>query len=259
MVRELEFHRPQRSLQYNDHRLHKPWQMPNSYGMKTAVFAYHPLKTTLSNYLHSTHLDNIDSFIRTLYLLGLHRWISVTDDTCLKCIRVYRKITIPPTSVFSRHRLQQRSWTKEDESQLEGETLGIINLWPTWAMILYYCFRNNLKSTSKWDVRRAGTVSGPQDVSTATYMKNTLESACGKLHFESIQRSIAGASFLLLPCTCISHEKVRSLFSSLKLKLSFSNKKYLHDSFPSSMSAYAWALSTGTGWFVIKNDLDNRH
>jgi hypothetical protein len=55
------FHRLQQSLPCNDHRLHKE-PMSDSYGMKTAVFAYHPLKTTLLNYLLSTHLDNIYSF-----------------------------------------------------------------------------------------------------------------------------------------------------------------------------------------------------
>ena len=59
IVRWLEFHRPQRSLQCNDHHLHKQ-PMAEFYGMKTAVFAFHLLKTTLSNYLHSTHLVNID-------------------------------------------------------------------------------------------------------------------------------------------------------------------------------------------------------
>ena len=63
MVRRLKFHKPQRNLRDNDHRLHEP--IPDIYGMKTAVFAYHPLKTTLSNHLHSTHhdLDNIDWFL----------------------------------------------------------------------------------------------------------------------------------------------------------------------------------------------------
>ena len=40
--------------------------MPEFYCMKTAVFAYHPLKTTLRNYLQIIHLDNA-----LLYLLGL--------------------------------------------------------------------------------------------------------------------------------------------------------------------------------------------
>ena len=38
--------------------------MSDIYGMKTGVFGYHPLKTTVSDYLHSTHrdLDNVDVF-----------------------------------------------------------------------------------------------------------------------------------------------------------------------------------------------------
>lgn len=55
----IMFHKPQWSLRCDDHRLREE---PDIYGMKIAVFAYHPLKTTLSNYLHSTHLDNISSF-----------------------------------------------------------------------------------------------------------------------------------------------------------------------------------------------------
>ena len=58
MVRGLEFHRPQRSLLYNDHHLRVHMvPLPDSYGMKTAVFAFHLMMTTLLNYLHSTHLD----------------------------------------------------------------------------------------------------------------------------------------------------------------------------------------------------------
>ena len=117
MVR-LTFHRLQRSLRCNDRRLHqKP--MPDIYGMKTAVFAYHPLKTTLSNYLRSTHLDDIyllqlefvfcfcfcffffllnlcgsspSLFLAKrsspqIYLLGLYRRITVTDDTSMSCLK----------------------------------------------------------------------------------------------------------------------------------------------------------------------------
>lgn len=75
MVRGLEFRRPQRSLWSNNHRLQEE-PMPDFCGMKTAVFEYHPLKMKLSNYLHSTHLD--DSFQLENFLtwspLFLEKW-----------------------------------------------------------------------------------------------------------------------------------------------------------------------------------------
>ena len=60
MVRGLQFHRPKRSLLCNGHLLEEP--MPDFCDMKTAVFIYQLLKTRFSNYLRSTHLDDIDSF-----------------------------------------------------------------------------------------------------------------------------------------------------------------------------------------------------
>ena len=61
IVRGLEFHRPQWNLRCNGHHLLKE-RMSDSYGIMTVAFAYHTLKTTLTNCLHSTRLDDIDSF-----------------------------------------------------------------------------------------------------------------------------------------------------------------------------------------------------
>ena len=119
IVRGLEFHRSQWqwSFQCNDHRLHKE-PMSDSYGTMIAVFVYHLLKRRWSNYLHSTHLDNIDS-IRLVFFFGIVESVyffpSLYDNSMQGfIISVYGTTTIP------RHfclRLQRHSWTKEDEAR----------------------------------------------------------------------------------------------------------------------------------------------
>ena len=82
----LEFNRLQRSHRGNDHH-RRVEPMLEFYGMKIAVFAYHLPKTTLLNYLHSTHLNDLFQFeIRVIVFFFFDLKIdSISSEDLIGC------------------------------------------------------------------------------------------------------------------------------------------------------------------------------